>query len=214
MSSVWGCEYVTPILKSHIFCRPRLFEPRGSCPDKIWEMLWPEVPEWSRILDPRLVHAKSTHGTFLRTVFGCCDEYENAPMIFFVFTQAGDIIGGYSPHLWVRTKDYMDVMGLIRPAEDAFVFRKLVTGDKLDIFPWSGNNGMLLQAHERNGLNFGGEGVAISIDKELSRGSTSVSKTFDSPALIPSYGEIIDRKLEHLVEIDFIVSKFETFALV
>jgi len=214
MSSVWGCEYVAPVVKNHIFCRPRLHEPRGSCPDKIWEMLWPEVPEMTRILDPRLVHTKSTHGTLLRTLFARCDEYEDAPMIFFVFTQAGDIIGGYSPHLWVRNKDYMDVMSLMRPVADAFVFRKLRTGDKLEVFPWTGDNGMLLQAHERSGLNFGGDGVAISIDKEFSRGSTSASKTFDSPALVPSAdGEVSDQKTEHPVEIDFIVSKFETFAL-
>merc|ERR1712039_393645 len=184
VSSFWGSEYVAPRTadyKPHMFCRPRLFPPRGHCPDDLWAALWAWVPTSCRIFDPHLVYTPSTHGTSLRTCLEICKKNQESPMIFFVYTKEGDIIGGFSPNIFVRTNGYFKLRDLRRPAEDAFVFRKLHTREKAEMFSWSGANDMLLKASEMDGLVFGGDAAAISLNKDMNRATTSSSASFGSP---------------------------------
>jgi len=190
-----------------MFCRPRLFEPRGKCPDEVWEALWSWVPQTCRILDPRLIYSPQLHGTSLHTCLELAAKHADCPMFFFVFTTTGHILGGFSPQMWTRTHNYMKLVDLIRPAEDAFVFRRDQQEKAVDVFVWSGQNELLLHASEASGLIFGGDEVALSIGSCLSRGGTSPSKSFNSPVLLKS-------KQEDDSTGDFEVVTFEVFALV
>jgi len=207
VSSVWGSDFVSPEDGSKMFCRPRLFEPRGKCPDEVWEALWSWVPQTCRILDPRLIYSPQLHGTSLHTCLELAAKHADCPMFFFVFTTTGHILGGFSPQMWTRTHNYMKLVDLIRPAEDAFVFRRDQQEKAVDVFVWSGQNELLLHASEASGLIFGGDEVALSIGSCLSRGGTSPSKSFNSPVLLKS-------KQEDDSTGDFEVVTFEVFALV
>merc|ERR1740121_419778 len=188
ISSGWGCKYVEPdeAYGRHVFCRPRLNAPRGHCPDDVWEVLWSLVPPSSRILDPHLIYTPPTHGTSLRTCLLNCGKHKDSPMVFFVWTKDGDIIGGYAPIVWHLTHKYTNLSVLTHPADDSFMFRKLHTvpsGHDVQVYLWSGNNDMLMQGSETFGLIFGGDGPAITIDRDFKRVATQKSVTFDSPAL-------------------------------
>lgn len=199
----------------HIFCRPRLFEPRGLCPDEVWEAVWSWVPETCRIFDPRLVYSPSEHGTSLRTCLEISKNHAESPMIFFLYTPNGDILGGFSPTSWIRTTGYVDLLSLPRVADDAFVFRKLKAEEKTDIFPWSGGNRYLFQASEIHGLVFGGNDPAITVHKDLQRASTGASQTFGSPSLLGSRdeGRSDTAGAAHDSLTDFEIARFEVFAL-
>lgn len=207
VSSVWGSDFVSPQDGNRIFCRPRLFEPRGKCPDEVWEALWSWVPQTCRILDPRLIYSPLLHGTSWHTCLKNAEENADCPMFFFVYTTAGHILGGYSPQMMTQTHTYVNLAELIRGAEDAFVFRRGPQERAVDVFVWSGQNEMLLHASEISGLMFGGEEVALSIGADLGRGATGPSKSFNSPVLLKSQQE--DGSAS-----DFGVSSFEVFALV
>jgi len=230
VSSFWGSEYVAPRTndyKPHMFCRPRLFPPRGHCPDDLWASLWAWVPTSCRIFDPHLVYTPGTHGTSLRTCLEICKKHQESPMIFFVYTKEGDIIGGFSPNIFVRTNGYFKLRELRRPAEDAFVFRKLHTRKGVDVFSWSGFNEMLLKASDIDGLVFGGDAAAVAIGRDMHRASTSTSATFSSPVLVLPLPDEEDtnegadgvRKDKSSVELcgketaDFEMYSFEIFAL-
>jgi len=185
-TSTWGSAYIAPKkdYSPHIFCRPRLFEPRGKCPDEVWETLWSFVPQTCRILDPRLIYTPAVHGTSLRTCLEITKKHKESPMVFFLFTTSGDIIGGFSPQMWVRTSGYLRLSELSRPVEDAFVFRRLRGQKTAEAFCWSGDNELVLQASEVSGMAFGGDSAAIFINKDLLRAHTSSSQSFRSPPLL------------------------------
>lgn len=186
VSTEWSTSYLIPKkeFRPHIFCRPRLFEPRGNCPDELWEALWCYVPPSCRIFDPRLIYVPSEHGTSLRTCLENCKKYKDSPMVFFLYNRHGDIIGGFSPVMWARTVGYLDPTSVQRAVEDSFVFRRCSGGRPAEIYCWTGENQLLFQASDNNGLIFGADGAAISIHKDLLRASTTASKTFSSPLLI------------------------------
>lgn len=201
LNSEWGSQYVAPKTSDyqrHMFCRPRLFAPRGHCTDEVWEEIWGWVPRACRIFDPHLVYTPSTHGTSMRTLFEIGKKSPDAPMFFFCYSKEGDVIGGYSPGIWSRTNGYMKPSQLRRPAEDSFVFRKLAgeAGNSTEVWPWSGKNEMLFNASELHGLIFGGQSAAISIGKDMTRCTTSPSATFNSPTLVVPQG------LEHEGQVD------------
>jgi hypothetical protein len=219
-TSTWGSEYVSPKrdYTPHIFCRPRLFEPRGKCPDEVWETIWAFVPQTCRILDPRLIFSPAVHGTSLRTCLEITKKYKENPMIFFLFTTSGDIIGGYSPQMFIRTSGYLRLSELSRPVEDAFVFRRLCGQKFAETFCWSGDNEFVLQASEVSGLAFGGDSAAISINKDLLRAHTSSSQSFRSPPLLQADIEDGDvscsTRTRSESSTDFEVLGFEVFTLV
>ncbi|CAK0811098.1 unnamed protein product, partial [Prorocentrum cordatum] len=112
-----------------IFCRPRLHAPRGNCPDELWAYLWPFVPARYRILDPQLVYLPSMHGTSLRTCLELCKAHIDHPMVFFLYTPRGDIIGGFSPLIWRKTNGYLALREVVCAVDDAFAFQ-LPAGSK------------------------------------------------------------------------------------
>jgi len=215
-SSNWGSTYVSPKMDymPHIFCRPRLFEPCGKCPGEVWEVLWSFVPQTCRILDPRLIYSPAVHGTSLRTCLEITKKYAESPMMFFLFTTSGDIIGGFSPQMLVRTSGYLRLSELSRPVEDAFVFRRLC-GRTVEVFVWSGENELILQASEVSGMAFGGDAPAISINKDLQRAHSSSSQSFRSPPLFEAYEEEANKsRAPRVSNADFEVLGFEVLALV
>lgn len=193
VNSTWGSDYVAP--KSgdymrHLFCRPRLFEPKGLAPDAAWETLWGWVPAASRIFDPHLVYTPTQNGTSLRTLLEVCKKHAESPMVFFCYSNDGHLLGGYSPGIWVRTNGYIKTSLLRRPAEDAFVFRKLLDKE-LEVWQWTSRNEMLFDASEVHGLMFGGQLAAISISQDLLRCTTSPSVSFGSPMLVAPSDNIV-----------------------
>lgn len=90
--------------QNHLFCRPRLFEPRGSCPDDLWPPLWAELAASFRIYDPQLVYCPGMHGTSVRTCLEICKNHQGSPMIFFLYTLEGVILGGFSPAIWEKNR--------------------------------------------------------------------------------------------------------------
>eukprot|EP00931_Biecheleriopsis_adriatica_P017670 TRINITY_DN12584_c0_g4_i1.p1 TRINITY_DN12584_c0_g4~~TRINITY_DN12584_c0_g4_i1.p1 ORF type:complete len:785 (+),score=180.64 TRINITY_DN12584_c0_g4_i1:38-2356(+) len=218
VTSIWNISYAGPDYGSkHIFCRPRLFEPRGNVPDELWEKLWSYVPANCRIFDPMLVYLPVKHGTSLRTCLENCKQHKDAPMIFFLYSKAGDIIGGFSPVIWVRTHGYIDPMSTTRGCEDAFVFRRL-HGSKsdVDVFLWSGENQMLLDASEISGLIFGGDSASIHVHKELQRATSCASHSFGAPPLLQEdvkRSKSNDSASSQAVGDTFELLRFEVFAL-
>lgn len=193
----------------HVFCRPRLYEPRGACPDVLWQAIWPWVPHLHRSLDPKLIYTLSSHGRMLKTMLHKCIDKNNVdnPMIFFVYSAAGDIIGGFSPIPWSQTGgSYIDCCSLRGSAADAFVFRKLSSGGVPEVFPWTGRNERLFFASDQLGLGFGGDGVAIGVDKDLTWVHTSPSETFECPSLCPPDAGCADG-------VSFEITRFEVFVL-
>jgi len=188
VSSGWLTGGIAPNanVPLHIFCRPRLFEPRGNCPDRVWEKIWAWVPDSCRIFDPHLVYLPAQHGTSMRTCLEKCKKHSDCPMVFFVYSLQGDIIGGFSPSMMVRTSGaYLDVTSMRRTVDDAFVFRSL-RGNKgaADIYMWSGRNNFLLQASELSDFVFGGDSPAIQIGVDMLKCTTAKSETFASPSLL------------------------------
>jgi len=236
VSSGAGGSYCMPTegIIPHIFCRPRLFEPRGNCPDAMWEALWSWVPPTCRIFDPKLIYQPTSDGTSIRTCLQHCLQSKSnraqwettvkdarpsdlPPMIFFIYAKGGHIIGGFSPVIWCRTSGFIKLVELSRPAEDAFVFRRL-DGGRTEVFPWSGDNQFLFQASESEGFSFGGDGTALFIQKDLTRASTDASKTFRSPALLDG-ATVEDAQSPPTpsgkkTAIDFEILRLEVFALV
>jgi len=220
VSCAWGSSFAAPKMDGgrHMFCRPRLFDPRGNCPDELWEVIWPWVPSNYRIFDPRMIYTPGRDGTSLRTCLELCKKYEESPMIFFVYSKSGDIIGGFSPHIWVRTSGYLKMSDLKRGADDAFVFRKLQgkAGAHGEVFAWTGANEMLFSGSEVDGLVFGGDSAAISLNRDLTRAQTAASATFNSPILIEPGEEELTRagsSPSARCHIDFELVRFEIFAL-
>lgn len=212
LSETWGSDYVAPksgVSMPHMFCRPRLFPPRGHCPDAAWEVIWAWVPTWCRVLDPYLVYTPSSQGTSLRTCLEVCRKHQDSPMIFFAYTQQGDIIGGFSPVVFVRTSGYLKLTGLRRSPEDAFVFRRRKSTGATEVWTWSGRNDMLMNASEVHGLMFGGDSAAIYIHKDMVRATTSACASFSSPTLVPPS----DADGERTEDFDFDMLSFEIFAL-
>mmetsp|Transcript_47957 Transcript_47957/g.104330 ORF Transcript_47957/g.104330 Transcript_47957/m.104330 type:complete len:760 (-) Transcript_47957:94-2373(-) len=223
ISSSWGTSYITADLNMpvHIFCRPRLSAPRGHCPDELWEAIWSRVPDSVRIFDPKLLWDRLADGMSLRFMLEKCKKHIDSPMVFFIWTPQGDIIGGYSPSVWVKTNGYLDTTTLCRSAESAFVFNKI--GDKApEFWFWTGFNELLLQASEQRGLAFGGDAPAITVDKNLIRAGTSASRTFKSPSLIaPTISETAtdepfndDGSLRGISHAEFEILRFEIFMCV
>merc|ERR1719433_837368 len=94
MSSTMVSDIISPTTNlSGIFCRPRLFEPRGRCPDDLWVATWPRVHELCRALDPHLVYTPNDQGRSLRSVLSICKNHARDPMVFFVYSAVGDILG-------------------------------------------------------------------------------------------------------------------------
>eukprot|EP00439_Symbiodinium_sp_Y106_P079871 s653_g18.t1 len=192
VSSSWKISYAAPkqAYEKHLFCRPRLYEPRGSVPDEIWEAIWPWVPANCRVFDPHLIYTPVVDGTSLRTCLEKCKKCRDAAMCFFVYSEFGDILGGFSPVIWARTSGYLDLMTSFRAAEDAFVFRRLQGKTTVDVFTWTGANQMLMQASELHGLIFGGDDAAVHVNKDLTRATSSASRSFSSPPLLEeNHGE-------------------------
>mmetsp|Transcript_1114 Transcript_1114/g.2454 ORF Transcript_1114/g.2454 Transcript_1114/m.2454 type:complete len:820 (-) Transcript_1114:50-2509(-) len=219
VNSNWGSDFVAPrSTRRHVFCRPRLFPPRGLCPDVVWEAVWSWVPTSSRIFDPHLVYSPSMNGTSLRSMLEICKKHSESPMIFFCYTKEGDVIGGYSPNIWVRTHGYLKANQLRRPAEDAFVFRSLIGGTETEVWPWSGGNEMLLDASELHGLCFGSQNAAVFINKDMTRCTSSSSATFGSPMLVSPHRVAEGAAASSVQECgketaDFELVAFEVFAL-
>ncbi|CAE7677884.1 CUL3A, partial [Symbiodinium sp. CCMP2456] len=191
-SSSWKISYAAPkqAYEKHMFCRPRLYEPRGSVPDEVWEAIWPWVPANCRVFDPHLIYTPVVDGTSLRTCLEKCKKCRDAAMCFFVYSEFGDILGGFSPVIWARTSGYLDLMTSFRAAEDAFVFRRLQGKSTVDVFTWTGANQMLMQASELHGLIFGGDDAAVHVNKDLTRATSSASRSFSSPPLLEeNHGE-------------------------
>jgi len=193
---------------NHVFCRPRLFEPRGACPDDLWQAIWPWVPEVCRVFDPHLVYTPGTDGRAIRTVLAKCEPHSSEPMIFFVYSAAGDIVGGFSPVPWLRSSSYVDCSKLTSSTSpgSSFVFRRLSGGGKPEVFPWTSQNDQLLLASEQHGLHFGGDGVAVSVDRDLVRASTHASASFSCPSLLPQETGRTDG-------VSFEMARFEVFVL-
>ncbi|CAJ1363755.1 unnamed protein product [Effrenium voratum] len=211
VGSSWMISHPAPKqgYRKHLFCRPRLFEPRGHVPHELWEVIWPWVPASCRVYDPHLVYVPVTDGTSLRTCLEKCKQSKDAAMVFFVYNSDMDIVGGFSPLIWARSSGYVDLLSCPRASDDAFVFRRLQKTGKVEVFPWSGKNQMLLQASEVHGLIFGGDGVAIHIGKDLHRCTSSASRSFDSPPLLEA-GH--DRESPRVGD-SFELLRFEVFAL-
>merc|ERR1711918_279958 len=116
---------VSPFLElregtEHFFCRPRLFEPRGECPDELWQGIWKYIPRLARQLDPHLVYSTSLHGKRLKTLLRHCEEYVSKQMVFFANTMLGDIVGGYSPIMFIPTHNrYVDCFSTGNTAAEA-----------------------------------------------------------------------------------------------
>lgn len=212
VSSSWKISYAAPkqAYEKHMFCRPRLYEPRGSVPDEIWEAIWPWVPANCRVFDPHLIYTPVVDGTSLRTCLEKCKKCRDAAMCFFVYSEFGDMLGGFSPVIWARTSGYLDLMTSFRAAEDAFVFRRLQGKSTVDVFTWTGANQMLMQASELHGLIFGGDDAAVHVNKDLTRATSSASRSFSSPPLLEeSHGE---SKVDGVRD-SFEICRFEVFAL-
>jgi len=210
VDEAWGSDYVSPKTARaapHVFCRPRLFPPRGHCPDAVWEVVWAWVPTWCRVLDPHLIYTPSSQGTSLRTCLEVCKKHQDSPMIFFTYTREGDIIGGFSPVVWVRTSGYLKLTNLRRSPEDAFVFRRLKSDGKTQVWTWSGLNELLMNASELHGLTFGGDGSAVYIHKDMVNATTRACASFSSPTLVAPPGTDPDK------DVDFEMLSFEIFAL-
>ena len=214
VSSSWKISYAAPkqSYEKHLFCRPRLYEPRGNVPNAVWEAIWPWVPANCRVYDPHLVYVPVMDGTSLRTCLEKCKKNKDAAMVFFAYGKNLDIMGGFSPTIWARTSGYLDLMSFARAAEDAFVFRRL-QGGSVDVYPWTGANQMLMQASEMNGLVFGGDDAAIHINKDLQRASSSSCKSFNSPPLLPTGGHQADVDAGQGIGDWFEIVRFEVFAL-
>lgn len=212
VSSLYGSKYVAPKMANHIFCRPRLFSPRGHCPDELWEFLWSCVPSSCRIFDPRLVYTPAAHGTSMRTCLENCSKHHEAPMVFFVYTPEGDIIGGFSPSIWLRTSGYVNLVDIRRSVEDSFVFRRL-HDHQPEHFAWTGANPFLMQASELHGLVFGGNGAAIAISHDMVWATTRASATFQSPMLVETRTATPRREGHAELHSDFKMMSFEVFAL-
>ncbi|CAK0811099.1 unnamed protein product, partial [Prorocentrum cordatum] len=205
-----------------IFCRPRLHAPRGNCPDELWAYLWPFVPARYRILDPQLVYLPSMHGTSLRTCLELCKAHIDHPMVFFLYTPRGDIIGGFSPLIWRKTNGYLALREVVCAVDDAFAFQ-LPAGSKAPrIFHWTGSNELLLQASETSGLHFGGDGPAVFVRPCLTRAQTSASRSFDSPPLTAPADDAVASEVDGPCAeddrpsgeyVDFELARLEIFAL-
>jgi len=186
MSSIVPCPYLADDKCRMMLCRPRLFEPRGSCPEEVWQDIWSCVPRNFRILDPRLVYSSVMHGRSLRTLLKHCqDETDGPPMIFFVYTIDGDIVGGVSPIIWTKTSrdTYIEVTSIRRPVSSSSVFGR-DNGCETKTFSWASKNQFLFLASDSVGLLFGGDDVAVHVNTELNKGSTAASASFDSPVLL------------------------------
>ena len=214
VSSSWKISYAAPKqgYEKHLFCRPRLYEPRGNVPNAVWEAIWPWVPANCRVYDPHLIYVPVTDGTSLRTCLEKCKKNKDAAMVFCAYGKNSDIMGGFSPTIWVRSSGYLDLLSFARAAEDAFVFRRL-QGGAVDVYPWTGSNQMLLQASEMHGLIFGGDDAAIHINQDLQRATSSASKSFNSPPLLPTGGHQADVDAGQSVGDWFEIVRFEVFAL-
>lgn len=214
VSSSWRISYAAPKkgYEKHLFCRPRLYEPRGNVPNAVWEAIWPWVPANSRVYDPHLIYVPVMDGTSLRTCLEKCKKNKDAAMVFFAYGRNMDIMGGFSPAIWSRTSGYLDLLSCARASEDAFVFRRL-RGGAVDVYPWTGANQMLLQASEMHGLIFGGNDAAIHINKDLQRATSSASKSFNSPPLLETGGHQADVDAGQCIGDWFEIVRFEVFAL-
>ena len=199
-------------MKSTSFAGPRLYEPRGNVPNAVWEAIWPWVPANCRVYDPHLIYVPVTDGTSLRTCLEKCKKNKDAAMVFCAYGKNSDIMGGFSPTIWVRSSGYLDLLSFARAAEDAFVFRRL-QGGAVDVYSWTGSNQMLLQASEMHGLIFGGDDAAIHINQDLQRATSSASKSFNSPPLLPTGGHQADVDAGQSVGDWFEIVRFEVFAL-
>merc|ERR1712232_110882 len=128
--SEWGQYY---------FCRPRLFEPKGSCPDELWREIWKNLPKLKQHLEVSLIFTPFD-GCLIKDLLNECERTDNAraSMIFFVHTEEGHIIGGYSPIMFQDMFE-LSVRGGMDFANvgEAFAFRML-QGQTPEIFPWSG----------------------------------------------------------------------------
>jgi len=183
-----------------------------------WPRLGSEVPSlvslallvdlWSGLLPPltrlrrlRRVFSCSQDGYSLATLVQRCEDLtadvgSNVPMLFLVATDCCGVLGGYAPLLWSFTG--ASFAPRVAGFEDSFVFvapreppqkelGPMQTLGSMQVFPWSGRNELLLQLC--NGLLFGGDLPAISIDDELNHGASSVCETFGSPPLTPPSAE-------------------------
>lgn len=214
VSSSWKISYAAPkkTYEKHIFCRPRLYEPRGNVPNAVWEAIWPWVPANCRVYDPHLIYVPVMDGTSLRTCLEKCKKHKDSAMVFFAYGKNMDIMGGFSPTIWSRTSGYLDLLSFARAAEDAFVFRRL-RGGSVDVYPWTGKNQMLLQGSELHGLIFGGDDAAIHINKDLQRAASSTCKSFNSPPLFETGGHQADVDAGQRIGDWFEIVRFEVFAL-
>jgi len=165
------------LLRGRLLCRPRLHQPRGFPPEEVWEAIWGWVPEIYRVLDPRLIYSSATDGRSLRTLLQKCKHHELAPMVFFVYSVSGALLGGFSPVMWRKTDGYLDLTGRLG-VDESFVFRRTEPSEDADVFLWSGRNSLLFQASEVEGLLYGGDGASIFVDKDLKWACTTESKSF------------------------------------
>eukprot|EP01053_Blabericola_migrator_P005274 Blabericola_migrator_1__5273@NODE_2708_length_2438_cov_58_282581_g1673_i1_p2_GENE_NODE_2708_length_2438_cov_58_282581_g1673_i1NODE_2708_length_2438_cov_58_282581_g1673_i1_p2_ORF_typecomplete_len233_score20_05TLD/PF07534_16/3_9e20_NODE_2708_length_2438_cov_58_282581_g1673_i115462244 len=182
LSKFTSHDVPTPYLRiAHMpkLYRPRLHDSSHVVEDNQWEILWRWVPSSARILDPMLKFTSFKHGHSIKAIHRVLWDEDDKPMVFFLKTIRGDIIGGICPFPF---KVDSRCMSADSDLSSASVFQ--LHPNQLN-YQYSGAASTIMSVTQ-NHIIFGSNAPAIMIDKDLLNGHTAPSETFNSPKLVSS----------------------------
>ena len=166
---------------------PRLLTPSmlrqimNHLPDAVQTMTW------------RRLFSLSRDGDSFLTMLNRCHNYSKT--IIVIETTDGHILGGYASAPWDKQ---IGTMRSFYGSGQSFLFathpddmddsQAAEGGDKIYVYPWTGNNNycQVCDVEEGQMAMGGGGSFGLIVQENFSRGSTGRCSTFGNPALIPS----------------------------
>jgi len=149
----------------------------------IWQIIWKWLPARITLNNPKLVYTTSEHGTSLKTFYRYCDDYE--PLLIIIKTTSNEIFGAYCSSSWTERFGKSKNITYFGTGE-TFIF---TLEPKIVRYQWIGvnntenvpNSAQLFLAGDNTQLLIGGgNGSAISLDENLTEGTTSKCDTFNN----------------------------------
>ena len=164
--------FMARIRRPTLLRRPYLKGPSKILTPFILEHLWHWLPSKWASARPEMLFSTDVDGYSLTTLLNRCGA--SARTYLLIRTSQGKIFGAYLPSPWQRASTK-----LFYGTSESFVFSFAESPPRA--YPWSlGNQDFFISTSDRH-LCIGGD--AIWLDKDLSHGFTSASKTFKSPPL-------------------------------
>lgn len=156
-----------------------------------WEHLWTMIPERFRGLSVQLLFSTQKHGYRLQTLYNMCSEA--SPQIIFVQSTSMETIGAYLSDPWKSKSAPNRFFG----SAETFLFTLEPAAKK---FSWSGIDQKTLESPKMDqdsslfimadstlmAVGGGGLHFGLSLDSNLSIGTTGTCNTFQNPPLISS----------------------------